>query len=254
MAGAEFEDEFDAALVLANLELEGDRLPVVRPGERVRAARARKPYARPAALCAYWAPRVLPGEYTVRLSVGGKTYSQPLSLRLDPRVTTPAEDLARNAELSMEMYTLARDTRIAYGQARDLAAEVGKAASTAGLTREAFATDLDGVAPPEAKREEWAPPPREIPATLNGVSEAALDACMAMQAAETTPTAVQIAASDRARSRARVVMARWEALKSKGLVAFNARLQRKGAAAVPLPLPRAPAALPSDANGNEMEE
>ncbi|WP_395620863.1 hypothetical protein [Dokdonella sp.] len=199
-------------------------------------------------------PWAAPGEYSVRLSVDGKSYTQPLTVRLDPRVSTSAGDLASNARLSMEMYTLAREARIAYGQARDLAAAVDKAAKDAGLSRQDFASSLDGVAPQETRREEWAPPPREIPATLNGVSDAALDACMAMQAAETTPTAVQIAASDRARSRARVVMARWEALKSKGLVAFNARLQRKGAAAVPLPLPRAPAALPSDANGNEMEE
>ena len=199
-------------------------------------------------------PWAAPGEYSVRLSVDGKSYTQPLTVRLDPRVSTSAGDLASNARLSMEMYTLAREARIAYGQARDLAAAVDKAAKDAGLSRQDFASSLDGVAPQETRREEWAPPPREIPATLNGVSDAALDACMAMQAAETAPTAVQIAASDRARSRAKEVMARWEALKSKGLVAFNARLQRNGAAAVPLPLPRAPAALPSDANGNEMEE
>ncbi|HEY0776466.1 MAG TPA: hypothetical protein VGD56_00745, partial [Gemmatirosa sp.] len=38
-----------------------------------------------------WAP---PGAYTVRLTVDGRRYTQPLTLRLDPRVTTPAADLA----------------------------------------------------------------------------------------------------------------------------------------------------------------
>jgi hypothetical protein len=31
------------------------------------------------------APMVLPGVYTVRLSVGGKTYTQPLVVKMDPR-------------------------------------------------------------------------------------------------------------------------------------------------------------------------
>src|SRR6185369_5900963 len=40
-------------------------------------------------------PEVLPGQYTVRLTVGGKAYTQPLTVKLDPRVTTPADGLAQ---------------------------------------------------------------------------------------------------------------------------------------------------------------
>ena len=39
-----------------------------------------------------WAP---PGTYTVRLTVDGKRYTQPVTLRLDPRVKTPAAGLAQ---------------------------------------------------------------------------------------------------------------------------------------------------------------
>jgi len=35
----------------------------------------------------------LPGDYTVRLTVDGKTLEQPLKVRMDPRVTTSAEEL-----------------------------------------------------------------------------------------------------------------------------------------------------------------
>src|SRR5258708_39108008 len=34
-----------------------------------------------------WAP---PGRYTVRLTVDGRSPTQPLTLKMDPRVTTPA--------------------------------------------------------------------------------------------------------------------------------------------------------------------
>jgi hypothetical protein len=39
------------------------------------------------------APWVLPATYTVKLTVNGKTYTQPLTIKMDPRVKTSAADL-----------------------------------------------------------------------------------------------------------------------------------------------------------------
>ena len=57
-----------------------------------------------------WAP---PGQYTVRLIAGGTSVSQPLLLRLDPRVTTPAAALADLARRSRTMYTNSKAARAA---------------------------------------------------------------------------------------------------------------------------------------------
>ncbi len=46
---------------------------------------------------------VLPGEYTVRLTVSGRQLSQPLTVRLDPRVTTPLTTLRRQYALSRQL-------------------------------------------------------------------------------------------------------------------------------------------------------
>lgn len=62
-----------------------------------------------------WAP---PGRYTVRLIVEGKTYTQPLTVRLDPRVKTPAAGLTQLATLTREMYDLAAGAQAAYLKAR----------------------------------------------------------------------------------------------------------------------------------------
>ncbi len=62
-----------------------------------------------------WAP---PGRYTVRLTVNGQTYTQPLTLKLDPRVQTPVADLAHVADLSREMYDGAVAAHAAYERAR----------------------------------------------------------------------------------------------------------------------------------------
>jgi hypothetical protein len=48
-------------------------------------------------------PWVLPGGYTVRLTVGGRTWSRPLTVTMDPRVKTPMADLARQHRLSLEL-------------------------------------------------------------------------------------------------------------------------------------------------------
>ena len=46
----------------------------------------------------------MPGTYTVRLTVGGKSIEQPLVVKMDPRVTTPAAGLEQQFKLSMECY------------------------------------------------------------------------------------------------------------------------------------------------------
>jgi photosystem II stability/assembly factor-like uncharacterized protein len=49
-------------------------------------------------------PWVLPGQYTVRLTVDGRELTQPLTVRMDPRVDTPAAALREQFRLSMELY------------------------------------------------------------------------------------------------------------------------------------------------------
>jgi hypothetical protein len=46
-------------------------------------------------------PMAIPGDYTVRLILDGKTLEQPLTLRADPRVTASAEALRRQLDLGL---------------------------------------------------------------------------------------------------------------------------------------------------------
>jgi hypothetical protein len=48
----------------------------------------------------------LPGEYTVKLTVDGRTYLQPLTVKMDPRVKIPAAGLARQFELAVKISEL----------------------------------------------------------------------------------------------------------------------------------------------------
>ena len=157
------------------------------------------------------APWVPPGNYTVRLTVNGQQLTQPLVLRLDPRVKTPATGLAQLAALSRDLYDRAVATHAAYMQARALASSA---------TDNALRARLDSLAPPAARgggrrggfgRRGGA---GNAAPTLNGASDALLAAAMAMQSADVTPTAAQVAAADRARAQANAAMARWNPLRS----------------------------------------
>ena len=52
------------------------------------------------------APLVMPGKYTVRLTVDGKTSEEPLEVKMDPRVKTSVKDLQRQHDLSYALYTM----------------------------------------------------------------------------------------------------------------------------------------------------
>ena len=184
------------------------------------------------AVNAPWAP---PGAYSVRLTVQGKQFTQPLVLRLDPRVRTPALGLQRLAALSREMYDGARAVHDAYAQARALAARLD---SAGGADAAAFKTQVESLAP--APR----PAPRGFggfgrgpagPPTLETLSGTLLSAAMAMQGADVTPTAGQVAACDSARVQSRAVMGRWSTLKSTGLAGLNVKRRAAGLPAVALP-------------------
>src|SRR6202040_1529850 len=43
----------------------------------------------------------LPGKYTVKLTVDGKSYAQPLTVRMDPRVKTSEADLRKQFEMEV---------------------------------------------------------------------------------------------------------------------------------------------------------
>ena len=159
-------------------------------------------------------PLAAPGLYTVRLTVDGHSYTQPLTFKMDPRVTTPAAGLEQLYTLSAEMYNGAKQARAAYDEAR---AALDKT-SDATLKKE-----IEALAPA---------PPRggagrggffgfgrgggpAAPPSLSGAANSEMAAAMAMQNSDTTPTAAEVEACTKARAEAQAVLAKWTALKAK---------------------------------------
>jgi photosystem II stability/assembly factor-like uncharacterized protein len=197
------------------------------------------PYRTYPGVNAPWAP---PGAYTVRLTVNGKAYTQPLTLKLDPRVKTPAIGLTTLNTLTREMYTGAKAARDAAAQARALAAELDK---VSGDDVAALKSSVAALAPPPAeggrggRGRQGGPPAGGQPGrgrqggqdgapTLDAVSAQMLNAAMAMQAADVAPTGREVAACAAARRQSADVMAKWTRVKTVDLPALNAKRKAAG--------------------------
>ena len=166
-----------------------------------------------------WAP---PGRYTVRLTVEGKSHSQPLELRLDPRVKIAPAALAQLTALGTEMYDGAVAAHRAFIEAKELAERV---AALTGAQAESVKGDLEALAPSDLQRNirsfrrRGGAPARP---TLEAVSNAMQAAAMAMQGADVAPTAVQVAACAAARAQGRAAMASWNVTRAKALALIAA--------------------------------
>ncbi|MCU0646489.1 MAG: hypothetical protein MUF00_00725 [Gemmatimonadaceae bacterium] len=173
-----------------------------------------------------WAP---PGRYTVRLTVDGQPYEQPLTVHLDPRVRTSAAGLAQLHALTTSLYRGAQDAYRAYEAARALGGQLAGATDADAI---ALRAQLDSLAPAMTSPRSIAAIRRRPAAagapTLMGASDAQLAAALAMHDADVTPTARQLAAATTARAQATQALAAWTRLRTTRLAALNAKRRAAG--------------------------
>ncbi len=107
-------------------------------------------------------PQVVPGDYTVEMTAGGRRVTQPLSVRADPRVSFTAEQYAaahafataQTAKLSAVDVALNRlDATIAAAQKKNLPAVVARAQSVRSELTADYHNDEDSIGRPGKVRE-----------------------------------------------------------------------------------------------------
>ena len=186
------------------------------------------------------APWAAPGAYTVRLTANGKSYSQPITLHLDPRVKLSPIAVTKLNTLTKQMYVGATSALAAANQGRALIAELN---SMQGDDLAAFKAKVAALAPPAMLA---APGGRgaggrggrggpAAPLTLDRVSAELMAAAMAMQAADAAPTARDTAACTDAQHDSTTLMAQWTTLTTTDLAALNAKRKAAGEPEVTLP-------------------
>ena len=69
-------------------------------------------------------PKLSPGQYQVKLTVEGKTYTQNFEIKADPRLTIPPADYAKQTELGLKIRDKLSETHNAIIQIRDVRKQV----------------------------------------------------------------------------------------------------------------------------------
>ena len=165
-------------------------------------------------------PLALPGTYTVRLTVDGVRYEQPLVVRADPRSPATAVALRRQHALLTRLRDAANAAWDAQQRADTLRAAIERASSGApaevSTAASALQAALDAVAGGE----------RAGATTIRGVSGTFVRQLMAQDNADHAPTAAMLAAYAAACGDLASVQDSWQRAARSGLVTLNAVLAR----------------------------
>jgi photosystem II stability/assembly factor-like uncharacterized protein len=170
-------------------------------------------------------PWVMPGDYTVTLTIGNTAFSQPLTVAMDPRVKASTADLQEQFDLSWRLYQL-RLKLAPIGEKFDEIAEQltklkARAAERPDLTQklEAFVQTLMKFGPPHPRP--GAPPSFFV---LDSTTHLFDD----IQGADAAPTAATKAAAADLETRVGPIMDTWRKLLESDLPALNQQLKQAG--------------------------
>jgi photosystem II stability/assembly factor-like uncharacterized protein len=181
------------------------------------------------------APWVMPGVYTVKLTVDGKSYTQPITVRMDPRVKTPLPGLQQQFTLSKQLYDDAAAAGKAVEKARAVRAQLQKLKDSAGSGAvanaiaafdkkvETLAGASGGAGGPGGGGRGGVAAGTD---TLGSVRTALLTLMNLLEAADVTPTAQATAAVANRRKAMAGLMAQWNALEKVDLPKLNAQLKQ----------------------------
>ncbi|PYX95528.1 MAG: glycoside hydrolase [Acidobacteria bacterium] len=177
-------------------------------------------------------PTIQPGKYTVKLTANGSTLSQTLTIKMDPRVRTPAEGLRQQFDLEMKItnamhddYQALEQVRNLRSQLKDLRARVTQGpAADALIALEKKAADLAGSEGGYGARFLSTPEGRSL-ARLNAGLYALLQA---VDSADAAPTTQEISTFAEVQQALGEDLAAWNEIENKDIPALNAQLSQAG--------------------------
>jgi hypothetical protein len=177
-------------------------------------------------------PWVIPGQYTVRLTVSGQSYQQSLTVKIDPRVRTAPEGRGQQFTLSMQAYEGMRQTRQALNQIRTLRARIKELQERAGqgpvleaLTRlDRKATAIADAGEGSGRRGRRRTSESEE-ASLGRLADELGRLLETLQEADAAPTTQVVAACSQTQQKLTRLLARWAELKSKDMKTLNNQLR-----------------------------
>jgi len=197
----------------------------------------------------------LPGNYTARLTVDGRISTQPLTVKMDPRIKTSLADLRKQFEMesgsvegmnkSFEALSQVRSVR---AQLKERTAKAGKGTAAeriAALDKQA--AELEGAAqsnffglPPGAKK----------PENFSSLNQHFSGILAVADSADAAPTTQATAVYTEIEEALEKLSARWEKIRQQDIPALNVELKK--ARLAPVDADKTPDTPPSaDADGDD---
>src|SRR2546422_2383305 len=186
----------------------------------------------------YWGPTgpwAAPGNYIVRLTANGKSSTQPLAIKMDPRVKATQAELMRQFELASRLAARLGEVSSAMQQAGELRKQIEarkkESSGNAELQQALAALEKKIEVPAEADSDAYfglfgLAVPGEVNPPLPKVAAALTGMLTIVESAEAAPTADAATASEKWEASAQAALARWTALQREEIVSVNAFLQK----------------------------
>lgn len=169
-------------------------------------------------------PWVVPGDYQVTLSANGKTHTQPLTVKMDPRVKITADELEEQLQISRRLMDI-RTTLEPIGQRFDSLLEQVRRLREQPLPKNVedklndLNRDLKELGPPNER-----PGPELRLDALDSAKSLFND----IQGVDAAPTAAEKAAVGEVQSRGATLMERWKEVIGERIPALNQELKAAG--------------------------
>ena len=173
-------------------------------------------------------PRVAPGNYTLKLTVDGKSYTQPLKLTMDPRSAATPEILAQQQQLGLQIYTEAI-------QARKTMAEIDAVSKKLTALKPQLQTSHPDLVPQittvesalKAIKSGTSGPPGTI-SGLAAASSALASALRVVESGDRTTPSQALEVYQLADAAAKSSLADWQKLQNGALAELNRALKSQG--------------------------
>jgi photosystem II stability/assembly factor-like uncharacterized protein len=177
-------------------------------------------------------PAILPGKYTVKLTVNGTSYTQPLIIKMDPRVKTTVDGLRQQFELEMKINEAMHRDYQTLQQVRSLRKQLKNLTERTrqGQVKESVAALESKAAEVEGGEGGYG---RTFLSTSEGSSLTRLTVGLnilmaAVDSADAAPTTQAVSTFNDLNKALDQQLALWEEIKTKDIPELNLKLKRSG--------------------------
>jgi ElaB/YqjD/DUF883 family membrane-anchored ribosome-binding protein len=178
----------------------------------------------------------LPGSYTVRLTVDGKEFAQPLKVKMDPRIKTSLPDLQAQASLQAGAVSGMNQSYDALSQVQSVRAQLKesltKAKGKLGDSLEELDKQCAALAGATASTFFGTPPSGKQPENFSTLNQHFGQLLSIADSADAAPTTQASKVYAELTEELNSVMKRWNDMKQNAVPELNSELQKAGLMAI----------------------